>query len=250
MWEKIVLNLLSNAFKFTFTGSISVRLGLRDDGAYLEVADTGSGIAEHELPRVFERFHRIAGARSRSHEGSGIGLALIHELVHLHGGSISVASKEGVGTTFTVRIPRGATHLPTSRLGATRSLPATRDDTKTFVEEAARWSGTDFSASPSTSTPEERIVFADDNADMRDYVTRLLGERWQVEAVGDGQVALDAVRRAPPALVLSDVMMPSLDGFQLIAAMRADEALRAIPIILLSARRRGRRVSQRPQHRG
>jgi len=239
MWEKIVLNLLSNAFKFTFEGSIAVSLRMEGDAACLEVTDTGTGIAEQEIPRLFERFHRIEGAPSRSHEGSGIGLALIQELVRLHGGDIRVHSRVGAGTTFLVRIPRGAAHLPASRVRAARSLPSTAVEAKVFVDEAARWDAKFLEArAPQgrSGDPRQRIVFADDNADMRDYLTRLLGERWPVEAVSDGAAALESIRRIPPALVLSDVMMPGLDGFALVTAMRADEGLRGIPIILLSAR--------------
>lgn len=116
MWEKIVLNLLSNAFKFTFEGAITVRLRSDGDGARLDVADTGTGVPEHELPRLFERFHRIEGARSRSHEGSGIGLALVQALVRLHGGEVEVTSKEGTGTTFRIRIPQGMAHLPAASI--------------------------------------------------------------------------------------------------------------------------------------
>ncbi len=241
MWEKIVLNLLSNAFKFTFEGSITVRL--RPDGrsgARLEIADTGSGIAPEELPRLFERFHRIEGARSRSHEGSGIGLALVHELVRMHGGEVRVESSLGKGTTFAIAIPSGTAHLPPGRIRESRPLPT---GTEGYVEEALGWEGTGPVAAGGETEragplagPRERIVFADDNADMRAYVARLLGERWAVESVSDGEGALDACRHDPPDLVLSDVMMPGLDGFGLLRALRSDATLRAIPVLLLSAR--------------
>jgi signal transduction histidine kinase/DNA-binding NarL/FixJ family response regulator len=249
MWEKIVLNLLSNALKFTFDGAITVRLGLQGDMVKLEVQDTGTGIAEHELPRLFERFHRIEGARSRSHEGSGIGLALIHELVQLHGGAVAVRSQLGVGTTFDLRIPRGMGHLPAERIGAARAALSGRQSTTSagaepFVREALRW-GPQVALDPEQAPtraydtlgqPRDRVLFADDNADMREYVTRLLGERWNVETVGDGDEALAAIKRNPPDLVLCDVMMPGLDGFALVRTLRSDEAFRALPIILLSAR--------------
>ena len=125
MWEKIVLNLLSNAFKFTFEGAITVQLRASDGSAELRVQDTGTGIPEHELPRVFERFHRIEGARGRSFEGSGIGLALIRELAGLHQGSIRVESREGQGSTFTVAIPFGVSHLPRDRVDRERTSPST-----------------------------------------------------------------------------------------------------------------------------
>jgi len=239
MWEKIVLNLLSNAFKFTFEGSITVRLRMEADRACLEVTDTGTGVDEQELPRLFERFHRIEGARARSHEGSGIGLALIQELVRLHGGDIRVDSRLGAGTTFRVRIPRGSAHLPAARIRAARALPSTAVGAGVFVDEASRWDASydaEPAPEPRSEDPAERIVFADDNADMRAYVSRLLGERWAVETVGDGAAALESIRRSPPALVVSDVMMPGLDGFALVNAMRADAGLSGVPVILLSAR--------------
>ena len=242
MWEKIVLNLLSNAFKFTFEGSISVRLREVESEVTLEVADTGTEIGELELPRLFERFHRVEGARSRSHEGSGIGLALISELVRLHGGEIRVQSQLGRGTTFQVSIPHGSAHLPASQVRAPRRLGSTALGPRAFLEEMARWGETPSgvgdlpASSPTAGAAQERILFADDNADMRAYVSRLLGERWRVEAVSDGLAALESIRRDPPALVLSDAMMPGLDGFGLVRELRADPALRAIPIIILSAR--------------
>jgi signal transduction histidine kinase len=246
MWEKIVLNLLSNAFKFTFEGSIRVSLRLEREAAVFEVADTGTGIPEGELPRLFERFHRIEDARSRSHEGSGIGLALIQELVRLHGGDIQVTSSVGEGSTFRVRLPRGAAHLPAERIRAPRSRPPTAIGAKAFVDEAARWSlpvplgprspASGLPVPPPHGESRERILFADDNADMRDYVGRILRERWEVETVGDGEAALESATRDPPALVLSDVMMPRLDGVALVKAMRENPALRGTPVIMLSAR--------------
>jgi signal transduction histidine kinase len=139
MWEKIVLNLLSNAFKFTFEGEITVALRWRGQHVELSVGDTGVGIPESELPRIFERFHRVRGTRSRTYEGTGIGLALVQELVKLHGGEIRVQSAEGRGTTFTVAIPGGATHLPKERIGAARTLASTASGPMAFVEEALRW---------------------------------------------------------------------------------------------------------------
>jgi signal transduction histidine kinase len=107
MWEKVVLNLLSNAFKYTLAGGIDVSLERTDGHVELHVRDTGSGIPSHELPRLFERFHRIEGAHGRTHEGTGIGLALVQELVRLHGGTVTVTSEVGHGSTFTVRLPLG-----------------------------------------------------------------------------------------------------------------------------------------------
>jgi len=280
MWEKIVFNLLSNAFKFTFEGRIEISLRLSPGPgeaanpapnpvatnsnaippgqcACLSVRDTGTGIPATELPRIFERFHRVRNARARSHEGTGIGLALVQELARQHGGGIGVESVEGAGTTFTVWIPLGLAHLPNDRIGAARTLAPTKSGALPFVEEALRWlpespcpphfptgEGNDHSQ-PAESQPDRRngqrhgarILLADDNADMRDYVRRLLVARGhEVVAVENGEAALAAVRAAPPALVLSDVMMPQLDGFGLLRALRGDPKTSAIPIILISAR--------------
>ena len=250
MWEKIVLNLLSNAFKFTFDGDIAVALRWLGDRVELSVRDTGSGIAKSELPLVFERFHRAKNTRARTHEGTGIGLALVQELARLHGGSVAATSREGHGSTFTVSIRTGTSHLPPERIAAARQLPSTSIGASPYVEEALRWlPGAGEPAMPDETLSEipgavvgassaipARVLVADDNADMRDYVSRLLASRYRVEAVADGRAALERIEADPPDLVLSDVMMPRLDGFGLLAAVRGDEKTRGLPVILLSAR--------------
>ncbi|WLE62703.1 response regulator [Burkholderia plantarii] len=245
MWEKIVLNLLSNAFKFTFAGGVSVTLRQREH-VELIVSDTGIGIAAEQLPRVFERFHRIEGARGRSFEGSGIGLALVEELVRMHGGRIDVVSAVGKGTTFTVSIPPGPPSLSGAEPDA-GSRPPDRDAAQAFLEEAARWlpdAGEDAcggAARPDAEALPPRkentlILVADDNADMRAYVQRLLGDQYDVASAVDGHDALRAARRSRPDLILADIMMPGLDGIGLLETVRRDEALRDVPVILLSAR--------------
>lgn len=250
MWEKIVLNLLSNAFKFTFEGEIVVQLQWLTEVVQLTIRDTGIGIPAAELPHLFERFHRVKGAQGRSFEGSGIGLSLVQELVKLHQGSIEVASVEGAGTNFTITIPTGTAHLPSDRISAAQSLTSTAVAANSYVEEALRWLpqqsteisavGADFSPSLTSSynseIPSAYILLADDNLDMRDYVERLLGQQYEVEAVADGLAALAAVRQRVPDLVLTDVMMPQLDGFGVLQALRSDPQTREVPIILLSAR--------------
>ena len=248
MWEKIVLNLLSNAFKFTLEGEVAVEIGATNDGARLTVRDTGIGIAKDELPRLFERFHRIGGAQGRTIEGSGIGLALVQELVTQHGGTIAVESEPGRGTAFTVTLPFGAKHLAERSIRAAASDAPASLRAQAFVEEALRWlpdRGAAATEMPLADTVEAgpaeganaRILVADDNADLRDYMCRLLTSAgYVVEIVADGAEALDAARRAVPALVLSDMMMPKLDGFGLLAALRADPDLRETPVLLLSAR--------------
>ena len=253
MWEKIVLNLLSNAFKFTLFGSITVRLQWVNTHVELSVTDTGVGIPSEELPHLFKRFHRIKNSQGRSFEGSGIGLSLVQELVKLHSGTINVTSILGQGSCFTVSIPTGIAHLPNECISASSTLTSTAVDAVPYVEEAQRWlsqvgswkSGIepqDVQINPllnpifSTTASSARILLADDNADMRDYIQRLLSSIYEVETVADGLAALSAVQRNPPDLVLSDVMMPRMNGFELLRALRNDAQNLEIPVILLSAR--------------
>lgn len=251
MWEKVVLNLLSNAFKFTFEGEIAVVVRQQGGRAILEVRDTGIGIPELELPRIFERFHRVESARGRTFEGSGIGLALVKELVALHGGSIHVESQEGRGTRFTIEVPLSHAHLPKQQIRTDRDRTSPPVAAQAFVQEALSWLpggiAPDGAIEPATSafdgaTPardtgtSSRILLADDNADMRDYICRLLEPLHECEAVADGAQALEALHRRRPDLVVTDMMMPNLDGFGLIKAIRQDPALRDVPVIALSAR--------------
>jgi len=250
MWEKIVLNLVSNAFKFTLAGGVAVRVRDAGDRFNLFVEDTGTGIPENERSRIFDRFHRVEGARGRTHEGTGIGLSLVQELSKLHGGSIQIESTVGKGSAFAVNIPKGRSHLPTERLRSTRTTSSTAAvAASAYVNEALRWLpeterhpepeplfAADSVQAPNLLNISGRILLADDNADMREYVRRLLGEYYEVQAVGNGVQALIAARRHPPDLVLTDVMMPELDGFGLLHELRASEATRTIPVILLSAR--------------
>ena len=277
MWEKIVLNLLSNAFKFTLTGSITVAVEWQGDQVALHVCDTGIGIPAAEMPNLFSRFHRVRGAIARTHEGSGIGLALVQELSKLHGGTVQVTSSEGEGSTFTVTIP---THTSATLSGyqatTTATQPSFQEGKTTYLEEARRWLANfeenisdektgrtakaaaalsdlgiidplnNHTTSPSAqpiqpkSAIENRksplVLVADDNADMRDYLARLLGQHYSVVTVADGDAALAAIRAQQPDLVLTDVMMPKMDGFALLQAVRHDPQVRATPVILLSAR--------------
>ena len=249
MWEKIVFNLLSNAFKFTFQGVIRVALSYGDAAVTLQVQDTGTGIPAAELPRLFERFHRVEGARGRSFEGSGIGLALVKELVEAHRGSIQVSSEEGRGTTFRLTLPLGFAHLPPDEVRHGRDLTPTTAHSKAYVEEVLRWLPSSGSASAASETTfigavsprsmteiRSRVVLAEDNVDMRDYISRLLNGKHECVPTEDGFAALEEVRRRRPDLVLTDIMMPRLDGFGLIRAIRDDLQLRDLPIIVISAR--------------
>jgi signal transduction histidine kinase/DNA-binding response OmpR family regulator/serine phosphatase RsbU (regulator of sigma subunit)/anti-sigma regulatory factor (Ser/Thr protein kinase) len=240
MWAKVVLNLVSNALKFTFTGGIEVRLRTAANRAVLTVRDTGVGIAPEDQPKLFERFHRVTGARSRSHEGSGIGLALVAELAALHGGSISVESALGAGSTFTVEIPRGHDHLPAEQIADPAddaSVTATSEHHAAgFVAEAFRWLGSDPSEAGEVSGDRPRVLVVDDNADMRGYLAGLLAVEYSVELAPDGHAALERAIDSPPDLVLTDVMMPRLDGFGLLRALRNNPSTVDVPIVMMSAR--------------
>ncbi|MCY1033829.1 ATP-binding protein [Corallococcus sp. BB11-1] len=288
-WEKVVLNLVSNAFKFTHAGGIRVSLRSQESRVLLSVADTGTGIPADELPRIFERFHRVQGARGRSYEGSGIGLSLVRELVKLHGGDIQVESVPGQGSTFTVTLPTQAepaprpgrrsvtegpvpeqAHEPALEPGAASgpvSAPGPRSESdlapdsgrgaqpsprtapglamSAFLEETSGWLeapsvplllAPDAGPSPAPRGIEGHVLFVDDNADMRAYVRSLLAERFELTLAANGLEALEACRSRVPDLVLSDVMMPGLDGFGLLRRLREDARTRYVPIILLSAR--------------
>lgn len=251
MWEKIVFNLLSNAFKFTFEGEIRISLRQVNGAVELSVKDTGTGIPAEEIPQLFERFYRVRGARGRSYEGSGIGLALVQELVKLHGGQVRVESELNRGSTFTVSVPLGKDHLPSDRIGAERALVSTGASGEAYLQEALRWlsdtheddiptplpsPGSNEIAAAGVSGARPRILVADDNADMREYIRRLLSDHYEVITVEDGEAAIESARKRAPDLIISDVMMPRLDGFGLLQAIRNDESLKGAPVILLSAR--------------
>jgi PAS domain S-box-containing protein len=284
LWEKIVFNLLSNAFKYTLEGTIRVVLQALPGAVELRVEDTGIGIPQTDLPHVFERFHRVESARGRTMEGSGIGLAMVQELVRLHGGRVRVESTCGVGSMFAATIPTGAAHLPAERVGGGSQRPAhdIARSSRPFVEEALHWLPAavpapgsrpaqvldsawvepltvDISVAPEIASayramrdrdgaetganqplaatgPKPMVLLADDNADMRDYMQRLLEPCYAVIAVGDGIEAFDVAVARRPDLVITDVMMPRRDGFGLLQQLRAHPHTATVPVIMLSAR--------------
>ena len=231
MWEKVVLNLLSNAVKYTFVGSIDVAVRNSDDGIRLTVTDTGIGIPAEELPLVFDRFHRVPGSLARNREGTGIGLALVRELVGLHGGTVAVASRPGAGSTFTVAIPWGSPDAEVDAAHPVAPSEAARGTAEAWEVDVAPGE----QPAPRTDTTTTVLV-VDDNADMRTYLTRLLTPNWQVRTCANGAEALADIAEQQPAVVLTDVMMPRIDGFELLRRLRADPATRAIPVIMLTAR--------------
>src|SRR4051794_7242661 len=232
MLERILLNLVSNAFKFTERGGVELRLDQDGDEVVLVVADTGIGIGPDDLDRVFDRFARVESGWSRSSEGSGIGLALAAELTRLQGGTLTLRSEPGVGSTFTLRLPLG--------LGAMALPQPAAQDRQAFADEASGWADVplgDGAADPrSPADGQTRVLIVDDNADMRSYLERILGRHWAIESVPDGQAALASIDSQPPDLVLADVMMPGLDGVELVTRIRQRPALAGLPVVLLSAR--------------
>jgi signal transduction histidine kinase len=240
-WETIVPNLLSNALKYTSRGSVTVRLRAIGDRVRLVVQDTGIGISPAVLPHVFERFYRSREAgEARSIEGTGIGLALVRELVRALGGEVSVESVPGEGSTFTVEIPFERAPAPGPR--GERSA-ASGPGTAAFVQEAERWvEPREPAAARATRAPgtppraRPRVLVAEDNADMRQYLAEVLGRDYVVQAVADGREALAAIPAFRPDLVLSDVVMPGLDGLALVSALRSEPATRTTPAILITAR--------------
>jgi len=226
---------------------------VRADGgrAELIVRDTGVGIPSVELPRMFERFHRVESQKGRSFEGSGIGLSLVQELVKLHGGAIRVESEVGRGTEFSISMPFGTDHLADDRIVGYDVPVTTSVRAHAYVEEALRWLPDAIPAdvtteralvdetvdqSASASAARSKVLLADDNTDMRDYIRLLLGALHEVEVVSDGEAALAAVRERRPDLLITDVMMPKLDGMGLVRAIRGDANLSDLPIIMVSAR--------------
>ncbi|NKQ57948.1 SpoIIE family protein phosphatase [Amycolatopsis sp. K13G38] len=226
MWETIVLNLLSNAVKFTLSGSITVEVGPEGDGRVrVAVRDTGTGIAPEELPRLFDRFYRADNTRGRTVEGSGIGLSLVRGLVELHGGTIDIDSEFGQGTTVTVRLPA----VPAGPVAETAAVTGENP----YLAEVRQWLD---DPAASARTGRRLVLIADDNADMRRHLERILSARWDTVVYGDGESALRGLREHRPDVVVTDVMMPVLDGFELVEAIRADPAVASTPVLMLSAR--------------
>ncbi|MCR5862887.1 ATP-binding protein [Flavobacterium sp. J372] len=236
MWEKIVFNLLSNAFKYTLKGSVTLSLQKDSGNVVLKVTDTGLGIPKKELPNMFSRFHRIHSVTGRSYEGSGIGLSMIRELVLQHGGDIRVESIEGKGSTFTVTIPLGSGHLPQEQVYDAENI-AEETVSGHYVTEA----GTLLDIDNETKQNKNRlfkdtILIADDNADMRRHLSSILEDEYNIITVANGKEALDTAGHMNPALILSDIMMPVMDGIEMLKEIKKNPITAMIPVVLLTAR--------------
>ncbi|MGA9493613.1 MAG: SpoIIE family protein phosphatase [Mycobacterium sp.] len=240
MWETIMLNVLSNAVKYTLSGSITVTTHSDTALCHIMIRDTGVGIAEADLKRLGERFFRAGGAHGRSVEGTGIGLSLVQGLVELQNGTVEFASELGQGTAVIIRLPRSVSRKPVDH------SPAGLLDNP-YVAEADRWV-TSRPVTAEDSAPiadgRELVLIADDNADMRAHLERVLSPRWRTVLVADGQEGIEAARKLRPDAIVTDVMMPRLDGFEFIAAIRADPKLTATPVLMLSARAGAEAISE------
>ncbi|CAG5072393.1 Sensor histidine kinase RcsC [Dyadobacter sp. CECT 9623] len=242
MWEKIVFNLLSNAFKYTLEGGIELSVEQIGNEVQLVVEDSGLGIPEHELPHMFERFHRVQNTTGRTYEGTGIGLSLVKELVQLHRGNINVQSEIGKGSRFTVTIPTGSAHLDPAQVFA--AAPAFEEITSSFfVEEAATLLPSETplaNAAPLASAPDrteyETILVVDDNTDMREHIQSLVGPWYKTIGAVNGIDALEMIQKHRPSLILSDIMMPEMDGIELLRHVKNTPESAQIPIILITAR--------------
>ncbi|MEJ7644643.1 MAG: ATP-binding protein [Chryseolinea sp.] len=240
MWEKIVLNLLSNAFKYTLKGSIALSLAAENDHVLLKIEDTGVGIPENELPKMFQRFHRVQNVVARTYEGTGIGLSLVSELVKLHGGEITVLSKEAKGSVFTVSIPTGKSHLPIEQVFDI-PIEFTNSFSDAFIDEATTLLDQSILIANATESLNGNadaitVLVVDDNADMRAYIKNLLKRQYHVVTANNGMDALQQIKEHSPRLILCDIMMPVMDGIQLLKAVKENIQTCNIPVILLSAR--------------
>jgi signal transduction histidine kinase len=253
--EIVMTNLVSNALKFTPKGGAIV-IGVRDldSGVEVRVSDTGIGIPDEDLPRVFERFFQVSPTDRRREGGVGIGLALAKELIELHGGTIGVASGgEGEGTTFTIFLPFGRDHIKPEvierRQQFDESSVRRRAEDRVEIsraedEEGDRPSGEavpevfeeDLEPVPFVAGRRPRVLLAEDNPEVREFIRKLLEPKFEVTAKPDGAEAWQAIQEDSPDLVVSDVMMPEMSGTELCQAIKKHPVLRSIPVILLTAK--------------
>ena len=242
--QKVFVNLLSNALKFTPEGgAVRVAVSVGDETVRVDVRDNGPGIPTADLPHVFERFYRMDESAGRMQPGTGIGLALVKELVDLHGGTIEVESEEGFGSRFTVTLRRGHDHLKPEEIvqegsgdGKTGGVETGRIGGDGAAEPSAALEIGEIEAEEDTGADMTTVLVVEDNAEVRAYVRHHLVPDYRVLEAADGEAGLALARERLPDLVLSDVMMPEMDGFALCRALKADPETGFIPVVLLTAR--------------
>lgn len=238
MYEKIVFNLLSNAFKYTLQGKVIVNLSAGKREALLTVEDTGVGIPAKEIPHMFDRFHRVQNTAGRTYEGTGIGLSLVKELVQLHKGQITVESKEGTGSKFSVSIPLGKSHLPETQVQETPDFSDIISNV--YVDEAASFLQDKTEKATSKQKDFDKslptILIVDDNTDMRQHIESIISTKYNTLIAANGAEALQLIRQRQPSLILSDIMMPVMDGIELLKEVKENSGIAHIPVVLITAR--------------
>ncbi|NKB90022.1 MAG: response regulator [Acidobacteria bacterium] len=242
LFEKVLMNLLSNAFKFTAEGgSVRLSVELSDAEVAVSVRDNGPGIGPDDLPYVFERFYQVESGRKDRNLGSGIGLSLAHELIELHGGRIEVESEPGFGSTFRAVLRLGSEHLDPWNLTQESDGPSEGARTFTLHDVAPATSDAPERVAEAQPDDDERatILLVEDNPEVRSYVRRHLEPAYRLLEAANGETGLSLARDEMPDLILSDLMMPGMDGLELCAAVKADPALDFIPVILLTAKASG-----------
>ena len=236
--EKVVTNLLSNAFKFTEPGGeVGIRLTRLDDGSVtFIVSDTGPGIDPAHLPHLFDRFYQVEQSMTRSHEGSGIGLSLVKELVDLHGGQIEVSSEVGLGTTFTVLLPEIEVKSGGAKSDVELDLSIIEDTLPPDPDIGDGLPTRSVTAESAKNEDASVILLIEDNADMRAFIRGHLEDAYEVVEAEDGRVGFDTATDIIPDLIVSDVMMPEMDGLEVTSRLKNDVRTSHIPVVLLTAR--------------
>ncbi len=248
-FDKVLYNLLSNAIKFTEAGGqIQLSLKAEASNCLIQVSDSGIGIRADQIPYLFDRFRQADGSASRSYEGSGLGLALVKELVELHGGKVQVESTYGSGTCFTIRLPWGKAHLPTQQV---LDLPVELEQSRAAVELAdietdlqaqpaellATAAGRSTALATAVITTSAKLLVVDDNPDMRGYVSGILRQAgYEIWTARQGAEGYEVAKAQSPDLIVTDLMMPVVSGLELIERVRRDPALQGTPIVLLTAK--------------
>ncbi|BAU15523.1 adenylate cyclase [Leptolyngbya sp. NIES-3755] len=242
-FDKVLYNLLSNAMKFTPAGqTISIGLEAIDDRCCLKVRDTGIGIRADQLPHLFERFRQAEGSENRSFEGTGLGLALVKELVELHSGEINVESTYGQGTIFTIALKFGAAHLPSDQVvDAQSEVQTSRAAVELADLEVELQDEHDSEPAPILELPgtehQPRILVVDDNPDLRSYVSGVLKQQgYLVWTARNGAEGFEQAKAHHPSLIVTDLMMPIVSGLDMIRMIRAQDDLKGTPIVLLTAK--------------
>ncbi|MBK9099542.1 MAG: response regulator [bacterium] len=237
--EKIVTNILSNAFKFTADGgSVETNVSRNENYIDISISDTGIGIPKEKMSKIFDRFYQLDGSHTREQEGTGIGLALTKELVELHKGKIDVQSEEGKGATFIVKIPLGKEHLKPEEISEVDQEQEyeKEEERRNYYEETENKSEQRIDIEFLGKEELQLLLIVDDNSDVRNYIKENLNNEYRVLEAVDGEDGWNKSIEQIPDLIVSDVMMPKIDGFKLCEKLKTDERTSHIPVILLTAK--------------